>query len=203
MSYIAKTDIDIDFIDRDDILKFIRHIPASTRQDNVMKKHNSGVYFQEIPYDQRTGIASIDFREAEDRGYFKIDFLNNSLYKGIRDEEHLQRLAETEPLWELFEEEDIVSQLAHVHNHFDTVSLLKPKSVEQLAAVLAVIRPAKKHLIRQGWAKINNEVWVKPEDENEYYFKKAHAIAYALGIVVQLNYLCEQAVLNASLSVSE
>ena len=203
MGMKVSTDIDIDFVNRDDILKFIRHIPATMRQDDLLKKHNSGVYFQELPYDQRTGLASIDYKEAEERGYFKIDFLNNSLYKGIKDDAHLQRLVDTEPLWELFEEEDIVSQLAHVHNHFDTVSLLKPKSIEQLAAVLAVIRPAKKYLIRQGWSKINSEVWTKPADENEYYFKKAHAIAYALGIVVQLNYLCEQAVLNAALSVSE
>jgi hypothetical protein len=194
----VSTDIDIDFVNRDDILKFIRHIPASTRQDNVLKKHNSGIYLQEVPYDQLTGFAAIDFREAEERGYFKIDFLNNSLYKGIEDEAHLQRLADTEPLWELFEEEDIVTQLAHIHSHYDTVSLLKPKSIEQLAAVLAVIRPAKKHLIRQGWSKINSEVWIKPEDENEYYFKKSHSIAYALGIVVQLNLLCEQAVLSVS-----
>lgn len=192
MSYIAKTDIDIDFINRDDILRFIKHIPASTRHENVMKKHNSGVYFQEIPHDQRTGIASIDFREAEDRGYFKVDFLNNSLYKGIVDDEHLQRLVDTEPMWELFEEEDVISQLAHVRNHFDTVSLLKPKSILQLAAVLALIRPAKKHLIRQGWTKIDSEVWVKPDDETGYFFKKSHAVSYALAVVVQLNLIVEQ-----------
>ena len=118
----VSTDIDIDFVNRDDILKFIKHIPAQTRQDNVLKNHNSGVYFQDVPYDQLSGIAAIDFREAEDRGYFKIDFLNNSLYKGIRDEDHLQKLADTEPLWELFEEKDIVTQLAHIHSHYDTVS---------------------------------------------------------------------------------
>jgi len=198
MAMKISTDIDIDFVNRDDILRFIKHIPATTRQENTLKKHNSGVYFNPIPHDPLTGFASIDFREAEDRGYFKIDFLNNSLYTGIRNEDHLDRLIATEPLWELLEEKDVVSQLAHIHNHYDTVNLLKPKSIEQLAAVLAVIRPAKKHLIRQGWQAIMKEVWIKPDDDNGYYFKKSHAVSYATAVVVQLNLICEQAVLNAA-----
>lgn len=196
------TDIDIDFLNRDDILKYIKHIPATLRQKDALKKHNSGVYFNPIPHDPLTGLAAIDFREAEDRGYFKIDFLNNTLYAGIKDEAHLDRLVATEPLWELLEEKDVVSQLAHIHNHYDVVSLLKPKSIEQLAAVLAVIRPAKKHLTRQGWSQIMKEVWVKPDEDDGYYFKKSHAISYATAVVVQLNLICEQAVLNAALHAS-
>lgn len=196
------TDIDIDFLNRDDILKYVKHIPATLRQKDVLKKHNSGVYFNPIPHDPLTGLAAIDFREAEDRRYFKIDFLNNTLYDGIKDEAHLDRLVATEPLWELFEEKDVVSQLAHIHNHYDVVNLLKPKSIEQLAAVLAVIRPAKKHLVRQGWSQIMKEVWVKPDEDNGYYFKKSHAISYATAVVVQLNLICEQAVLNAALHAS-
>ena len=34
-------------------------------------------------------------------------------------------------------------------------------------------------------------VWTKPED-GSYYFKKAHAVAYAHAIVVHMNLLCEQ-----------
>jgi hypothetical protein len=34
------------------------------------------------------------------------------------------------------------------------------------------------------------EVWKKPENE-EYYFKKAHAIAYAQAVIVQMNLICE------------
>jgi hypothetical protein len=65
-----------------------------------------------------------------------------------------------------------------------------PNSLEQLAAVLAMIRPAKKHLIGKSWTEILNQVWTKP-DNNEYYFKKAHAIAYAMAVVVQMNLICE------------
>ena len=35
------------------------------------------------------------------------------------------------------------------------------------------------------------EVWTKPTD-GAYYFKKAHAVAYAHAIVVQMNLICEQ-----------
>ena len=84
------------------------------------------------------------------------------------------------------EHKEIVEQLFHIHNHFDIVNTLKPKSVEQLAAVLAIIRPAKRHLLKQNWDEINQNVWKKPED-NTYYFKKSHAIGYALAICVQMN----------------
>ena len=63
---------------------------------------------------------------------------------------------------------------------------MKPTSIQELAAVLAVIRPAKRHLLNSSWEEIMKDVWVKPEGD-EYYFKKAHAHAYALAIVLQLN----------------
>jgi hypothetical protein len=34
------------------------------------------------------------------------------------------------------------------------------------------------------------EVWIKPTND-EYYFKKAHAIAYAQAVIVQMNLICE------------
>jgi hypothetical protein len=36
-----------------------------------------------------------------------------------------------------------------------------------------------------------NEVWTKPTGD-EYYFKKAHAVAYAHAIVVHMNLICEE-----------
>jgi hypothetical protein len=60
-----------------------------------------------------------------------------------------------------------------------------------LAAVLAMIRPAKRYLIGKDWSVVKKEVWQKP-DGDEYFFKKAHAVAYASAIVVQMNLICEQ-----------
>ena len=63
---------------------------------------------------------------------------------------------------------------------------LKPKNIKQLAAVLAIIRPAKRGLMYKNWIDILKEVWIKPKD-NSYFFKKSHAVAYAHAIVVQMN----------------
>lgn len=192
-----QTDIDIDLFDRDSILSHIRHIPASIEKRGVYTKHNSGVYVSAIPNDPVTNLASIEYKEAEERGYFKLDFLNNTLYDGVRDEAHLISLMEQEPVWDLFQHEEVVQNLAHVSNHIDVLKVLKPHSIEELAEVLAIIRPAKRHLLNETREIIKSNVWKKPTDDS-YYFKKAHAIAYAVSIVVQLNLFCEQVAQNGA-----
>lgn len=184
-------DIDIDFADRNKVLDVIKHIPATIFEKGVNRKHNTGVYCSSIPINPLTGASSIEYKEAERRGYFKIDFLNVSIYKDIRDEEHLVYLLNQEPLWDLLLQDDFTSLLFHVNGHGSILRQMAPKSIEQLAAVLAVIRPAKRYLIGKDWKTVNSEVWLKPEG-NEYFFKKAHAVAYAAAIVVQMNLICEQ-----------
>jgi hypothetical protein len=183
-------DIDIDFVDRDDALKFFKHIKASRIDEGKLVKHNTGVYLHEVPVDAVSGLCSFDYTQAEEQSYFKIDFLNVGLYKGVRDEEHLKQLMETEPLWDLLEQDDFTQLLFHVNGHGSILRQSKPKSIEQLAAVLAMIRPAKRYLIGKDWTTVMTEVWTKPEND-EYYFKKSHATAYAVAIVVQMNVICE------------
>jgi DNA polymerase III alpha subunit len=184
-------DIDIDFLDRTDALNILKHIPAAIEDNGTFKKHNTGVYCTSIPYNPFTGTSTIDYKAAEERGYFKIDFLNVSIYKGVRDDAHLNQLMETEPLWDLLEQDDFTQLLFHVNGHGSILRQSKPRSIEQLAAVLAMIRPAKRYLIGKDWTTVMNEVWTKPVNE-EYYFKKAHAVAYAMAIVVQMNLIVEQ-----------
>jgi DNA polymerase III alpha subunit len=184
-------DIDIDFADRTKALDVIKHIPATIIDNGTFKKHNTGVYCHSIPYNPLSNTASIDYKEAESRGYFKIDFLNVGIYRDVRDEEHLKQLMETEPLWDLLLEDDFTEKLFHVNGHGKILRSMKPKSVEQLAAVLAMIRPAKKHLIGKSWTEVMLDIWTKPTTD-DYYFKKSHATAYALAIVVQMNLICEQ-----------
>lgn len=185
---IVNTDIDIDIADRDKLLNLIKNVPATINDKGKVRKHNTGVYFHEIPSNPFNGMASLDYKEAEDLGYFKIDVLNVNLYKNVKDRNHLRQLINMEPIWELLEHKEVVEQCFHIHNHFDVVQKMKPTSVDQLAAVLAVIRPAKRHLLGKTWNEILADVWIKPSDDS-YYFKKAHAHAYALAIVVQLNLL--------------
>lgn len=188
-----KTDIDIDFIDRSRALVNIPHITAVKADKNGVRSHHAtGVYFQEIPYDPFIKGASITYDDAGRYGYFKVDFLNNSLYEGIRDEDHLNDLLSRDPPWELLEERDIVSQLAHIGEHFSVVNTIKPRSIDDLSVVLALIRPGKRYLLNRPRAEIDSLIW-KIGDDDEYAFKKSHSVAYAASIVVQLNLLVERA----------
>lgn len=180
-------DIDIDFADRTKVLDIIKHVPASMAEG---KKHNTGVYCHQIPVNPLTGLSSIEYQEAEDRGYFKVDFLNVSMYSGVRDENHLIQLMEAEPLWDLLEQDDFTDLLFHVNGHGWLMRKMKPSNIEELAMCIALIRPAKKHLVGKTWTEIGQEIWTKPTN-GDYYFKKAHAVAYAHAIVVQMNLICE------------
>ena len=184
-------DIDIDFVNRDQALALFKHIRASRIDDNKLVKHNTGVYFHEVPVNAVENVCAVPYEAAEDRGYFKIDFLNVGIYKGVRNEEHLIGLMNREPLWDLLEDDSFTDLLFHVNGHGDILRKMKPTSIEQLAAVLAVIRPAKRHLIGKDWNEVISDVWTKPTNA-EYFFKKSHATAYAVAIVVQMNLICEQ-----------
>jgi hypothetical protein len=183
-------DIDIDFADRSKALELFDHTLAMRSNNGYAVAHNTGIYVTAIPKDLRNNLSTIDYKEAEDRGYFKIDFLNVGIYKDVKDEDHLNRLMETEPLWDLLEDEVFSNLLFHVNGHGGILRQMKPKNIEQLAAVLAMIRPAKRHLVGRSWEDVMEEVWTKP-DGGEYYFKKSHAIAYAFVVIVQMNLICE------------
>ena len=184
-------DIDLDFFDRDKVLEQFKHVGASRLDKGELKKHNTGVYFHSVPKDPFTERCTLDHKQADERGYFKIDMLNVHIYEHVKSEEHLNTLLEKEPLWELLTEPEFSNNLFHVAEHSTILQEMKPQSIEQLAAVLAIIRPAKRNLLGQSWDTVMKNVWTKPTNDG-YYFKKAHAIAYAHAIVVHMNLLCEQ-----------
>ena len=182
-------DIDIDFADRTQALNLFKHTPAKLKQ----RKHNTGVYFHRVPSNPFTNICTVEHTEAEQHEFFKLDLLNVSIYKDVKDDDHLKQLMEREPIWELLEHKDFVDQLFHLSGHDSLLKQLKPQSVEQLAATLAIIRPAKRHLQDKGWPTIIKDFCKKPVHDNKaYYFKKAHAVSYAMVVVVHMNLLCEQ-----------
>jgi hypothetical protein len=187
------TDVDIDCFNRDDILKGIECIFGRIdRANDKYDKHNTGVYFQNIPRDPTTNISTLDHRIANEYGYFKIDFLNVNMYERVRDEAHLLELIDREPPWDFFEFEEITDQLFHLKGYSHLLKHYKPKSVEDIAMMLAIMRPAKAHLQKESWDKIRREVWIKNAGEEKYQFKRAHGISYALAIVVDLNLLIEK-----------
>ena len=180
-------DIDIDFADRDVVLSKIQHRVAKL---DSQKKHNTGVYVTEIQHNPVDNLSTLDHKAADKRGYFKLDFLNVSIYKDVQNEKHLTELMNKEPLWDLLQHNDFSNNVFHLNGHGDVLRTMQPTTIEQLAAVLAVIRPAKRHLVNEPWETVLTEVWTKPKD-GSYYFKKAHAISYAVAVVVHMNLICE------------
>jgi len=56
---IITTDIDIDIANRNKLLRLIRNTPAMIEDSNKKRKHNTGVYFHEVPEDPFTGLCTI------------------------------------------------------------------------------------------------------------------------------------------------
>jgi len=184
------SDIDIDLGDRTHALAHINHVPASILRDGKLVKHNSGIYVTDIPVDPYTGQASIDYQAAELRGYVKLDLLNVSLYTQITSEEHLTELMQKEPAWDRLYDPEFFARLIHVGSHYDTL-LKMPEAVNsdvRLMMFLAVIRPAKRHLIGLPWKEVAKTIWEKPAD-GSYGFKKSHSCAYSRLVMVHMNLL--------------
>ena len=92
-------DIDIDVPDRSAVLKLIEHTAARQLHQGQVRRHNSGIYVTDIPQDIPNGCAAIDYESAEQRGYFKIDLLNMSVYQLIRDPAHYAEMLAATPPW--------------------------------------------------------------------------------------------------------
>lgn len=179
-------DVDIDLADREQVLKLIQHVPARQTVDGRVRRHNSGVYITEIPRDPVNACAAIDYQEAESRGYFKIDLLNMTVYQLIRDQAHYDAMLAQEPPWHRLQEREFCEKIAHIGNHYDLVQQLQPDSIPRMAMLLAVIRPAKRHLAQGGWPMIAQDIWTRPEDDS-YFFKKSHAVGYAQLVALHMN----------------
>lgn len=184
------SDIDIDFGSRDNILKHIKHIPAAMRKVTPIRKHATGIYVTDIPYDSLNDMCNLDYADAEERGYIKLDLLNVHVYEKVKSEEHLNELMR-EPDWSLLSKKSFVEELIHLGKHYNTM-LKMPEpinSIPRLAMFLAVIRPGKKHLIGQPFSEIAKTVWDK--NDGGYTFKKSHSLAYSQLVVVHMNLLKE------------
>lgn len=188
-------DVDIDFANRQAALAVLEHIPASIIKSNKIEKHNTGVYFHAMPLDPITGLSSISYDNPFIASKYKIDLLNVNIYKDIKDEAHLLSLMERELDFSLFENVKFTEKLIHLSNHASLVAELKPQNLSHLAIILALIRPAKKHLIKKalkmGLDSVEPEIWINLNDEN-FSFKKSHSVGYAMLIKVHANLICEQ-----------
>lgn len=184
-----KADIDIDLADREQVLKLIQHTPARQTVDGQVRRHNSGIYVTNIPYDPIHQCASFDYKEAEDRGYFKIDLLNVGIYKLITSYQHYEKLLAQEPPWQkLHTDLEWAKQLIHVGNYIDLLKSMRPDSIPRLAAIIAIIRPGKAHLQNKPWEEVFASVW-DGDDSKGFIFKKGHSISYAMLVKLHMNLL--------------
>ena len=182
-------DIDIDLADRDQLLKLINATPAMQMHQGQVRKHNSGVYVTDIPYDPVNECAAINYETAEQLGYFKIDLLNMSVYQLIQSPGHYEEMIAKEPLWErLWTDAEWAKQLVHVGNYTELLQTMKPDSIPRMAAFISIIRPGKAHLQNRPWAEVFNSVW-DGDDSKGFVFKHAHAIGYAALVALHMNLL--------------
>ena len=180
------SDIDLDFADRDVVLKLIKHTPARGVDG---RRHNSGVYVTQIPQDPINGCAAIDYRAADDRGYFKIDLLNMNVYKLVRDVDHYEQMLAQEPNWsKLWTDPAWASQLVHVGNYTTLLDSMRPDTIPRMAAFISIIRPGKAHLQNKPWSEVFTSVW-DGDDSRGYTFKKSHSLGYATLVSLHMNLL--------------
>lgn len=168
-------------------------VTASMVRGGKMIPHPCGVYLQTMPV--ANGIAAIPYGVAPSYGFFKIDFLSLSLLDCFSSKSEMRMLMKEPINWNMLQNPNIVSTLFQLHRHYDLLSRVRPTSVLELADCVALIRPAKKHLIdayiglsQQQRDAMRHHIY-EPDPQGRPQYKKAHAVAYALTITLQLRML--------------
>jgi hypothetical protein len=186
-------DIDIDLADRDQLLKLIKFTAAKQTSQDQMRQHNSGIYVTDIPSDPANKCAAIDYKTAEQLGYFKIDLLNMSVYQLIKNTEHYKQMLIQEPNWQrLWTDPDWAKNLVHVGNYTELLNTMRPDSIPRMAAFIAIIRPGKAHLQNLAWSQVFDSVW-DGDNSRGFVFKHSHSISYAALVALHMNLLSQPA----------
>lgn len=187
-----QADIDIDIPVGTDIAQlFPTAVPASRVHDNNLTKHPCGYYFENIAIDVLTGLAAIPHKEAEQNGYTKVDFLHLTLLSDFKSKAEFRKACNEEPDWDMLKYRTIVDQLFQIKNHFDLVQKISPRCVQELADIIALIRPNKRHLLGDY---LKNKEKIRPllyrtQGDDKSAFRKSHSVAYSVTIIAQLNLL--------------
>lgn len=171
---------------------FPKWVRAAIMKDGKIQPHPVGVYPQAMAVDPLTKLAAIPYEKAEELGYLKVDFLHLNVYEHFKDRQEIEELVEREPDWTLLQLPSTWPKLFQLAKHGELLQKVKPRSVEELADCMALIRPGKKGLLglylkeREACRRV-----LYAKDDEGYSFKKSHALAYSLVVVLQLH-LIEQ-----------
>jgi len=171
---------------------FPKWVQASVVRDGKLTAHPVGVYPQKMAVDPYTGLAAIPYEEAEELGYLKVDLLHLNVYEHFKSRLEIEELLKKEPDWTLLQLPSTWPKLFQLAKHGELLQKIKPKSIEELADCMALIRPGKKTLLglymkeRDACRKV-----LYAKDDDGYSFKRSHSLAYSLVVVLQLH-LIEQ-----------
>jgi hypothetical protein len=184
---MSQFDIDIDTPTSFEPAVYFKCVPACNHLNGEVRPH-PGVYFQDIPVDPISGRSAIPYFATEHLGIFKVDFLHLSIYDHCTSKAEIDRLSLQEPDWTLLHIPSVARNLFQLGNHGELLKKLNPRSIHDLADILALIRPQKAYL-RELY--MTNKHKARPllyaREGDGYAFKKAHAYAYAMVIQLQLN----------------
>jgi len=161
--------------------------------DKFSDIHISGIYLQKIPVNpliNSSKIAVFPYKEAEALGYYKLDILGNNVYRNFNSMEEMRQLLKEPVDWNWFKNDKFVKNLFHFGGYVSDkqtvaqmVAEYAPQSIPDLACMLAIIRPAKKHLIGKSWDTIRSQIWQK-STEKDSGFKKSHSHSYAMVVAL-------------------
>lgn len=190
-------DVDLDVSDRDKAVSVLKNfVVASQETDGRLVTHKTGLYFQKVPCDPITGLSAFEYKTAEELGYFKVDLIPNHVYDLVESNDEIDEILERPIDWSWFTDErffyndDNRFRITHLSKHLNMCRQYPPQSVEDIAMLLAVIRPRKKYLIGRPKEEIQDLIWQKLDEENpdndpkKYFFKKSHAVAFALLVIL-------------------
>lgn len=175
-------DIDIDVVNRDEILEDLPHVKVSRIENGEIKKHNTGIYVQNVSFDPLTMLSEDDYKSEK---YTKIDLIHFNVLSRFYSNDQIYKLLEIEPNWDLLKDREFVENCIHIHKWYDLIKKMNIDSVDKLAMFLGIIRPGKEYLRNETWPNIEKNVWT--EEKDGYFFKKSHAYGYALTIVLYMN----------------
>lgn len=185
-------DIDIDVKTTFDAKRYFPScVIGSQVVNNILKPHPCGAYIQNMPVDPITGLAAITFKDAEDNGFMKFDFLHNTAYNQFESREEILTLLDMEPNWDLLLMPSCVAMLPQIAKHYVMCSKVRPRSILALSDVLALIRPGKAILVDRYLKDPDyiRDRYLYATTDGSYGFKKSHAVAYAQMIVLCMHTL--------------
>ena len=107
-------------------------------------------------------LAEANYAESQ---FTKIDFLNLSFLSRFKSNDEIVELMDMDTDWDMLLNPNVVRELPQIHDHYELVKQMQPKSVSDLVELLNKIR-----------------------EHSDYKFRRSHATAYSLNIIVMLNY---------------